>query len=136
MQFWKSDPLYQQVFAEVRSAWEHLSPEDRPYLVRIEERSVAPSGGAAIDAGRLRLLWLLDGYGVRLANGLRQDPHEFGRPRGSRSEYGLAQFRVARDRLSVDLRLRFHPADSHDIRFDVVRDGDTLRLLAGSGTPA
>lgn len=133
MHFWKADPLYRRIFAEVDALWAELRPPDRPLLLRVEERGTPVCGGD-LASGRVRNAWIHDDFGTRLAAALRSEPHEFGRIRGEYNEFGLVQFHVARDRAEVDLLYRLGPGIGGALHYDVEGDGEDLRLLTHSGT--
>src|SRR4051794_793641 len=105
---WKTDPLYRQILGEARALWGELAPEDRPELLRIEERKGTPWDELS-PSGRLIDVWLLDDSGIRLVPILRREAHEFGPTRGAFSRFGLVRFAIALDLTQVGLEYRLGP---------------------------
>ncbi len=132
---WKTDPLIRLVFAEIQALWEELRSPDRPILLRVEQREASVSSVAS-SVGRLINVWLFDDYGMRLAPILRREAHDFGSLRGGYDRYGLVRFEVAADRSRVALTYRVGPSLIGEIRYEVERDGDDIRLRALSDTLA
>lgn len=130
---WKSDPLYRQILGEALALWGELDPDDRPELLRIEERK-----GTTWDdldpSGLILDVWLLDDSGIRLVPILRREEHDFGSARGAFSRFGLVRFAIGPDSSQVGLEYRLGPAIGGEIIYEVEGEGDGLRLEARTGT--
>lgn len=133
MASWRQDGLYFAVLQEARALWDVLPTSSRPLLLRVEERLPIP-WSSSMGSGRIGNLWLVDDHGARLAQILRNEPHEFGPTSGDFSRYGLVRFAMSEDREEVVMDYELGPSISGEIHYDIERDGPKIDLIARSGT--
>jgi len=133
MATWKTDPLYRRILDEARALWHELPLGNRPDLLRIEQRAMAPWHDPE-PSGRLIDVWVIDDADIRLAPILRREEHEFGSARGEYHRFGLIRFAITPDRRQVVLDYRLGPEIGGEIVYSVEGEGEGLYLLAETGT--
>lgn len=122
---WKSDPLYREVFAEIRALWDEVEGRGGPLLFRVEERS---------PSSRPTEVWLYDDAGFRVVPMLRREPHDYGPASGGFHRFGLVWFLVADDRRKLTLGYRLGPQITGEILYEVETEGDAIFLMADTGS--
>ena len=128
MSNWKSDPLYREIFEEIRALWDQVDESVRPMLYRVEDRSRLNDESSTTE------VWVYDDEGFRSVPMLRAETHNPGPTTNGFDRFGRVWFNVDRRVSKLMLAYRLGPKIKGEIAYDIEKDGATVFLMADTGS--